>query len=473
LFELVRAIRSRPAAFDGGASSVATPDVIIFQELRFSNLEIFDRILDQRSASEYDIVSVDGAHTRMLINTSTITLASEPQVITDPCRDGTTGESAKRYLWARFTENATGAPFVVVGVHFKAKYEETGQERCQERNIDAIRAAITAETAPVIIGGDFNKRAMEMTRECDPDEQSTPLEWWSSLTAPTDGSRAFADAVQTHHRATGDVMTHEWTFERSSAVVFCDGNMGIKRTRLDYIFAADAAVADAHADHPGWAGETPGDPDVHNPHYSDHRFVWGRFVISGPPEPLAPTAIPATGGVINLTWQLQEGVAEWVLYRAAAARDYVPIARLTPETTTYSDTGTRHGVSYRYALAPIGVDGGQGVESKPGFAVADAQGPLVIGRRPPDGSSEARRWIPIDVFFNEAIDPESVRAATIALYRKGRRVPGNLTQVSARRLRFNPYNNLRRDTHYRVVVRPTRDNLGNVGFRDDFSFRTK
>jgi endonuclease/exonuclease/phosphatase family metal-dependent hydrolase len=474
LFELVRAVRSRPDAFDGGPSgAVATPDVVIFQELRFSNLEIFDRILDQRSASAYEIVSLDGGHTRLLINTSTVTLASEPQLITDPCRTGTGEEPAKRYIWARFTENATGAPFVVVGVHFKAQYEETGQENCPERNIQAIRSAIAAETAPVILGGDFNKRAMEMARECDPDEQSAPLPWWSSLTAPTDGSRSFVDAVQSHHRATGDVMTHEWTFERGSEIVVCDGNYSQKRTRLDYLFASGAAVGDAHADHPGWAGEPPGTENAHNPRYSDHRFVWGRFVISGPPQPAPPVASTAAEGVVNLTWQAQEGVTGWVLYRAGAARDYVALRRLTPDITTFSDTSTKHGVTYRYALAPIGPDQGQGVESEPAFAVADALGPRVVGRRPPNGSRDARRWIPIDVFFDEGIDPESVKPHTVSLYRKGRRVAGNLVQVSARRLRFNPYNNLGKDKVYWVVVRPTRDNLGNLGVRDVFNFRTK
>ena len=474
LFELVRAIRSRPIAFDGGpVRAVATPDVVVFQELRFSNLEIFDRILDQRSSSTFDIVSVDGAHTRMLINTSEVTLASEPQVIQDPCRDGTTGEPAKRYVWARFTENATGAPFVVVAIHFKAKYEETGQERCPERNIDAIRAALAAETAPVILAGDFNKRAMEQARECDPNEQSAPLEWWTNLTAPTDGSRAFADAVQTHHRAVGDVMTHEWTFERSEEVVVCDGNQGVKRTRLDYIFAAGAAVAEAHADHPGWASEAPGEMDPHNPRYSDHRFVWGRFVISGPPQPAAPTVVAGPGGVIDLTWLPQEGVTGWVLYRAGGARPYSVRARLTPETTTFSDISTRHGVSYRYAIAPVGVDTGQGMESPAAFAIADAEGPRVVGRRPPDGSPAARRWIPIDVFFDEPVDPESVKPATISIYRDGRRIAGTLRQLSARHLRFNPFKNLRNDSRFRVVVHATRDNLGNIGFRDVFTFRTR
>lgn len=476
LFELVRALRERPPAFDGGSGAVAIPDVISFQELRFSNLEIFDRIMDQRSASTYEIVSDDSAFTRLLINTSTVTLDSGPHVITDPCRDGTSGETAKRYLWARFTENATGAPFIVVAVHFKAKYQETGLanwQDCPERNIAAIRSALAAESAPVILAGDFNKRAMELERECDPDERSAPVSWWTTLTAPTDGSRAFADAVQTHHRFANEPMTHEWTFERTAKVGLCDGRVDYRRTRLDYIFASGAQVADAHADHPGWAAEAPGTRDAHNPRYSDHRFVWARLILTGPPQPPAPLAVPVGGGAIDLTWEPQPGVTGYVLYRAAGGRAYSVRARLTPEVTTFHDEATRHGLHYRYALAPMGADGGQGLESDAAFAVADAEGPVVVGRRPPDGSDAARRWIPIDVFFNEGVDPESVRDATISLFRKGHRVPGRIVQVSATRLRFDPFNNLRKDTHYWVVVRPTRDNLGNLGTRDVFNFRTR
>ncbi|MGH2808890.1 MAG: Ig-like domain-containing protein [Actinomycetota bacterium] len=476
LFELVRALRARPEAFDGGVGAVAIPDVIAFQELRFSNLEIFDRILDQRSGSTFEIVSDDSAFTRMLINTSTVTLESGPHVITDPCRDGSTGEVAKRYVWARLRENATGAPFVVVAVHFKARYQDTGLESwqtCPQRNIQAIRGALAAETAPVILAGDFNKRPTSVERECDPDERAAPPEWWTTLTAPTDGSRAFVDAVQTHHRLANEPMTHEWTFEGDGKKDLCDGRRNYRRTRLDYLFASGVQVAEAHADHPGWAAQAPGTRDAHNPRYSDHRFVWGRFVLTVVPQPPAPVAVADTGGAIDLTWDAQPGVTGYVLLRAAGGRAYSIRARLTPETTTFRDESTRHGLHYRYALAPLGVDGGQGLESDAAFAIADAEGPVVVGRRPPDGARAARRWIPIDVFFDEGIDPESIRDATVSLFRKGHRVPGRIVQVSARRVRFDPYNNLRKDTHYWVVVRPTRDNLGNLGTRDVFNFRTK
>ena len=52
-----------------------------------------------------------------------------------------------------------------------------------------------------------------------------------------------------------------------------------RRTRIDYIFAADATIAEAHADHPGWAGEEPGSHSPENFKYSDHRWVWARVAV--------------------------------------------------------------------------------------------------------------------------------------------------------------------------------------------------
>jgi hypothetical protein len=45
MFELGRALRYRPQAFDGGfQGSVTAPDVLVLEEFRASNLEIFERL---------------------------------------------------------------------------------------------------------------------------------------------------------------------------------------------------------------------------------------------------------------------------------------------------------------------------------------------------------------------------------------------------------------------------------------------
>ena len=474
LFEFVQATRARPVAFDGGnAMATAMPDVIVFQEMRFSNLEIAERLLDQRSGFDYEIVSSDMAMTRFLVNADTMTVVGEPVTILDPCRDGSGDTAPKRYLIARLTEDATGAPVVVVGVHFKAKYFETGQDACRERNIDAIRAALAAETAPIIIGGDFNSRPVEIPSECDPDERSTPLEWWTYMTSPPAGSRSFTDAVLATHRAHGEVMTHEWTFERASPVTFCRGDEGpFKRTRLDYLFTSGVVIASAHADHPGWGGEIPGSRHPDNPKYSDHRWVAGRFVLTGPPQPAPPVATVGFGGMIDVTWAAGEGVAGWVLYRASGRRPYRSLGLFASDVKSYRDTQTSDGVRYRYAVAPVGTDGGQGLESPPVAVTADARGPRVIGRRPPDGGRNVSRSADIHVFFDEEVYPESVTDETIVVFRRGTIVRGLVRQVGRKHLVFEPFNRLRNNARFSVVVRPVLDVIGNRGERDVFGFST-
>ncbi len=474
LFELVQATRGRPVAFDGGnAEATAMPDIIVFQEMRFSNLEIAERLLDQRSGFDYEIVSSDIAMVRFLVNVSTMTLVGDLETIVDPCRDGSGGTATKRYLMARFTENATGAPVVVVGLHFKAKYFETGREGCREQNIDAVRAALADETAPIIIGGDFNTRPVDVPSECDPDERSAPLGWWTYLTSPPAGSRPFTDAVLATHRAHGEVMTDEWTFERPESVTFCHGDDGrFKRTRLDYLFTSGAVVASAHADHPGWSGVTPGTRSPDNPKYSDHRWVWGRFVLTGPPQPPRPVATIGAGGVIDVTWEAGDGVTEWLLYRSVGASPYRALGTFESDVKSYQDTQTRHGVRYRYSVAPVGIDEGQGLESRPVAATADALGPQVIGRRPPAAGRRVDRRAEVHVFFDEPIEPTSVTPETIAVFRRGSPVRGVVRQVAGGHLIFDPSGPFRKNSRFTVVVRPVTDAVGNRGSRDSYSFST-
>ena len=463
LFELVRAMRTRPVAFDGGGNgATGMPDVIVFQEMRFSNLEIFQKLMLQRSDFDWQIVHLEGSHSKFLVNASRMTLVDGPHPIEDPCRPATAERSAVKYQYARFTENATASPVTIVGVHFKAKYHETGFERCRERNVETVQDAVAAEPGAVIVSGDFNYRATTTPTECDPDEQAAPVEWWSMMTAPSETGRAYTDAVVASHRARGDVLNHEWTFERTHSVVtLCNDSRGYRRNRLDYIFVTGAAIVEAHADHPGWAGEIPGTADPENYKYSDHRWVQGRFVLSGPPQPLPPVATPARQGVIDVTWQPQEGVTSWVLYRAEGDRPYREIATLTPEITSYQDTSVIHGQRYRYAVAPVGADGGQGAESFAAEATADTRGPRVKWTRPRNGARNVARGDSIEVFFDErVVEPGR---SVIRVYSNGRRVRGSLRQLSGRHFVFNPFRKLRDDRRHKIVVGATRDRLGNIG----------
>ena len=470
LYELVKAVRARPSAFDGGvADATGMPDVMIFNEMRFANLEIFRRLLLQRSKFQYEIVSAEGAEDKFLYNTTTLTQQGTPQTIVDPCRSG--DEGARQYLVARFTENATNSPLTVAGVHLKARYDETGQPQCRERNIQAIKTALTADVGPVVIGGDFNKRPVEIEATCDPNEESASLEWYSMLTNPADLSRAYIDASRDYHRARNETMASEWTFERLAKTNLCNGTVAYKRSRLDYLFAAGAIVAEAHADHPGWADDVPGGVPFGKKRYSDHRWVWGRFILTGPPRPEPPARDLDAGGVVNLTWAPVEGATAYVVYRAKEWHSFTELATVPPDQVTYSDIG-KHGVSYRYAIAAVGADGGQGRESLGRKATPDARGPSVSATNPPRGAPGVHPRSRIRVWFNDGVDPTSIDQETIQVFRDGRRVAGNVRRVSARQISFNPRGLLRKGNRFVVVVRAVKDSIGNKGPRYSFSFST-
>ena len=470
LYELVKAVRARPSAFDGGITdATGMPDVMIFNEMRFANLEIFRRLLLQRSKFQYEIVSAEGAEDKFLYNTTTMTQQGTPQTIVDPCRRG--DEGARQYLVARFTENETNTPITVAGVHLKAKYQETGQPGCRESNIQAIKTALSADVGPVVIGGDFNKRPVEVEGACDPNEESPPLEWYTMLTNPSDLSRAYIDAARDYHRARDETMASEWTFERLAKTSLCNGEVAYKRSRLDYLFASGVTVAEAHADHPGWSDDVPGGVPFGKQRYSDHRWVWGRFILTGPPRPQIPATELGPGGAVHLSWQPVEGATGYVVYRAKRWHAYAPLATVAPDQTTYVDRG-KHGISYRYSIAAVGADGGQGRESPGKREVPDARGPRVTATNPPHGSSGVHPKSRIRVWFDEGVDPDSIDSSTVQVYRSGRRVSGRVRRVSARQVSFNPARLLRKGNRYVVVVRPVADGIGNKGPRYSFSFST-
>jgi endonuclease/exonuclease/phosphatase family metal-dependent hydrolase len=476
LFELPKALRFRPEAFNGGfRGAVSAPDVIIVQEVRPSNLEILVRLLRQRFPYKYEALEPVGAAAAFVVNTDTVTPQGEVTTWDDVCtteETPTDNRATRDYPIGRFVEVATNAPFVVAGMHMAKRYDTTGQPNCVPRNIQTLKDELADETSPVIVGGDFNRRAVLDPYECDPEEQGTPNPWYELLVAPQDGSRVYVDAVKQWHLGHGTSMANEWTHEQRQQRVLCDQTTRFKRSRIDYLFAAGAAVGDAHADHPGWAGPEPGTKHAGNVPYSDHRYLWGRFVVSGPPRPLQPALTPGEGGRIDVTWQPVEGAAGYVVYRALRGRAYSVLSQVGADVTTFGDVFTEHGSSYRYAVAAVGADGGVGHESRPAFAVADAKGPHVLRLTPSRNATGIPTDVRIAVRFDERVRADSVAADSIRLWYGRRRIPGITSVAGARLLTFRATRRLDKGKTYRAVVDPVRDVLGNAGPRVSWKFTT-
>ncbi|MDQ3878242.1 MAG: Ig-like domain-containing protein [Actinomycetota bacterium] len=464
MFQLSRALRTRPSAFNGGyRGGVAPPDIIIAEELRPSNLEIFQHLLRQRWHHKYTIAGPDDSSADILYNPDRVQLEGDVQTWHDPCL------SQRTYEFAHFTELSTGLPFVIAGVHFWKRYQSSS---CTTQNVHTLQAQLSQETAPTIIGGDFNRRAVQTPHECDPEETSAPLQWWANLTSPTDGGRGYVDAVATWSRQHNASMAFEWTHEQFSASEICDGSTGFRRSRIDYLFVSGAGIGDAQADAPGWAGAVPGTFSDTNYRYSDHRFVWGRFVLDGPPRPEVPSAVPERFGRVQVTWNAVDGASRYVLYRSIEGRPYDELADTDSATTSYLDFATEDGTTYRYAVAAIGSNGAQGLESPYVKATADASGPDVVSVAPFDGAIAVDPGTIIDVHVDERIAPSSIVSTSLRLFRGSHRVAGRITHPSSRELRFNPSDRLHEGTTYTVVVAGLRDELGNVGRRHVSTFTT-
>lgn len=475
LFELPKALRFRPEAFNGGfAGAVTAPDVIIVQEVRPSNLEIFVRLLRQRFPYKYVALEPLDAAASFVVNTDTVGVQGEVTTWADVCtsEDTPTDQRPTRdYPIVHLTETETGAPFVVAGMHMAKRYDTTGQENCVPRNIETLRSELADETAPAIIGGDFNRRAAVDPFECDPEETSTPNPWYQLLVAPPEGGTVYADAVRQWHRGHGTSMEHEWTHEQRQQGVLCDQTTQFKRSRIDYLFSS-AVVGEAHADHPGWAGITPGTGNPLNVRYSDHRYVWGRFVVSGPPRLLQPSAVPGVGGRVDLSWEAVEGATGYVVYRAQRGRAYSVLARVDATALTFADVFTEHGDSYRYAVAAVGADTGIGLESRPVFAAADKKGPHVRRVTPSRNATGVDPGVVIAVRYDERVDSSSVTSDAIRVTQGGRSIGGTLVVAGARLLTFDPFGRLDKGKTYRVSVASVKDALGNAGPRAAWEFTT-
>jgi endonuclease/exonuclease/phosphatase family metal-dependent hydrolase len=468
LHHLVHSLATRPSAFDGGITGgVFSPDVIVTQEMQASNLKLFAKLLNRRFGHAYQVVGLTDTAAEFLIDTQTITTNGAVIESPDSC-DGALGGkrlSTRFYDIGQFTEKATGTNFVVAGTHLSHQYNKTSQPLCYERNILQLRTELETLSPPMFVAGDFNRRAVKEKHECDPNEQSPPAGWWLEMTAPATG-RAYTDSVQSFDKATGASMAGEWTEKQLAPSHICDGTRGRRRSRIDYIFENGAIVAQAHVDR-----FSPRPRSL----YSDHRFVWGRFVIAGPPTPNAPTATAEAGGVIHVSWQPDASAEQWLVYRALGDHPYKLLDKLPPGDTSLDDSATENGELYRYSVAAIGTTGGQSAESAPARAVADSSGPNVTRATPYPRARAVPVDQRVDVFLSDRPDPNSVTAGTIRVTNTttGREIPGSLTQLGPRHLTWAPVKPpLRKATTYRVVVSGLRDRLGNAGYRYGSGFRT-
>lgn len=475
LFELARSLRERPAAFDGGfEGAVAAPDVLVLEEFRPSNVEIFEKVLRQRFGFKYTIIGPSDSAAVIVINSERIEPRGDVVVWSDVCTDKdhpTDGRSSRNYEYAHLAEIDTGTEFTVAGMHIAKSYATTGLSDCFLRNIAELRNQLADETGPVIIGGDFNRRPVADQYECDRNEQSDPQPWWSMMVTPADGGRAYSDTVRVWNRAHHITMGEEWTHEQRVMSVACNGTEHFRRARIDYLFSAGAGVAEAHADHPGWGGVRPGARNPDNYPYSDHRWVWGRFSLAGVAQPPRPLAAAVEGGRIDVSWQAVDGAGQYVVYRGRQGHAYRIVQRVGADQTVYADTSTVDGATYRYAVAAVDGTGLRGVESRPVYGLADSRGPHVTGVRPAAGAVDVPIGSNVEVFLDEGVLPDSITSESVKAYTNGRRIPGRVVRLGPRHLVFRPVRLLRGE-RYRMVVQGLRDHLGNFGPRFQWSFTT-
>ena len=276
LEQLAIALRKRPKASDGG---YLAPDVILVNEVSATDVTFVRNQMNSLfSTNSYVIAGErsDEVKTKFLLNVKTTSLISY-RSWADSCVPHV------RYQLVNVRERASEGLVTVAGIHFRADYRGSGGRDCRSQNVDKARDRLARQGARGILLGDFNRRAMNKQRECDPEETSRIEPWYNDMisVSPDDG-RSYLDAVREYNRANGLTMFNEWTHEQEDTSTLCNGTSGLRRNRIDYIFIdATLTPLEAHTDHPGWAsGSQPGvircrpAPECK---YSDHRFVWGRI----------------------------------------------------------------------------------------------------------------------------------------------------------------------------------------------------
>lgn len=279
LEQLALALRRRPETSEG---NYFAPDVILVNEVSAGDLAVVRNQMNNLfSSNRYAIAgeTSDEVKSKFLVNGKTMSLISY-RSWADSC------VTDVRYQLINIKERSSGNLLTSGGIHFRADYRGSGGPICRNLNVANARDRVGSQGARTILLGDFNRRAMNHQRECDPEETSRIEPWYEDMTSPSpvDG-RAYLDAVREYNRANSLTMFDEWTHEQEDQSTLCDGRTGFRRNRIDYIFLDDRLnLLEAHADHPGWAsGTQPGvircspSPQCK---YSDHRFIWGRIGLA-------------------------------------------------------------------------------------------------------------------------------------------------------------------------------------------------
>jgi Bacterial Ig-like domain len=142
--------------------------------------------------------------------------------------------------------------------------------------------------------------------------------------------------------------------------------------------------------------------------------------------------------------------------------------------TSYEDVNADHGRLYRYAIAGMGPDNAQGLESRGDEAIADALGPRVVAVYPTPGTSGVGPGQAISVRFDENVVKESVSQGAIRLIVDGHTVQGFVLRKFPRLIKFNPSRPLKKGKVYTAIVEHgLQDQLGNEGERYVWRFRTE
>lgn len=253
----IRKRRARDDAPDGPA-----PDVIVVNEMNPNQLVAFVGQLDglYGATASYSPAEPSGkGRAKTVVNTKTVGVAAAEQW-PDVC------ESKALFQIADLQHLGSGLAFIVASIHFSPRYPKGGD--CRRANIEELRGRLGSRQGPAFIAGDFNKRCVEIERECDLEEESKPAGWWKAITKPSDlDGRSYQDAVKSFRQANNLPMHDQWTHEQVREGVLCDGSTGRKRSRIDFVFASDGArILEAGVDGAGAAQV-----------YSDHRLVSCRF----------------------------------------------------------------------------------------------------------------------------------------------------------------------------------------------------
>ncbi|MEA2461100.1 MAG: hypothetical protein QOH90_1277 [Actinomycetota bacterium] len=262
LSSLASSIRSR--RLDTQGSDEAAPDVVVVNEMNPNQLVTLISQLDGVYGSDVAYAPAEPSgkgRAKAVVNTKTVGTGAVEQW-SDLC------EPKALFQIADLKHLGSGQAFTVAAVHFSPRYPKGGD--CRRSNIEELRRRLAGRDHATFIAGDFNKRCVDVERECDLEETSAPLGWWKSITKESqlDG-RSYADSVKSFCQASNRSIAEQWTHEQTQEGVLCDGNTGRKRSRIDFVFASEGVgIVEAGVDAASQAQV-----------YSDHRLVSCRFSI--------------------------------------------------------------------------------------------------------------------------------------------------------------------------------------------------